>query len=122
MKELVSPPLVRADVTSSSLANAGPAAQASRSRRVPSRPRTSPSDQLLVDHAVDALVAVDGLRDVQVALQAAQHVGVGGGEAGLGGDQADHVGRTTSCPDAYSKLQVPKFALALLGAFLGVQL
>src|SRR5258707_10855635 len=90
MKELVSPPLVRADVTSSSLANAGPAAQASRSRTVPSSPLISPSDQLLVDHAVDALVAVDGLRDVQVALQAAQHVGVGVGEAGLGGDQADH--------------------------------
>ena len=38
----------------------------------------SPADHLLGDHAVDALVAVDHLGDLQVGLQAAQHVGVGG--------------------------------------------
>ena len=43
---------------------------------------------------MDALVAVDGLGDVQVALQAAQHVGVGRRKPGLGRDQTDHVAQS----------------------------
>lgn len=40
---------------------------------------------------MDALVAVHRLRNMQVGLQAAEHVGVLGLQAGLGGDQPDHV-------------------------------
>ena len=40
---------------------------------------------------MDAFVAIHSLRYMEVTLEAAQHVGVGGGKTGLGRDQADHV-------------------------------
>jgi hypothetical protein len=40
---------------------------------------------------VDALGAVDGLRDVEITGEAAQHVGVGCREAGLFAQKRDHL-------------------------------
>ena len=40
---------------------------------------TSGGKQLLFKHHVDALGAIDGLRHVQIAGEAAKHVGVGAG-------------------------------------------